>query len=191
MFGLINTLCLAALLGVIYAVDPPLRPWGVLSRHWDPLAGGCCVGLAQLPLILGLGKTLGMSGTYGVFSSFLIPSRFHPAYFRKLRGGVDIWWLPLMAASVAGGAALAAFALTSPMAGPLPLQPGRSLGGAALESFFGGMVAIMGGSIGGGCTSGHGLSGMGHLVVKSYVAVACMFASGIATAFIYKAAQGH
>ena len=39
----------------------------------------------------------------------------------------------------------------------------------------------------GGCTSGHGLSGMALLSVQSLLGVPAMFAGGIATAFIYNA----
>ena len=41
----------------------------------------------------------------------------------------------------------------------------------------------------GGCTSGHGLSGMALFSVQSFLGVPAMFAGGIATAFIYNAAD--
>ena len=37
------------------------------------------------------------------------------------------------------------------------------------------------------CFSGHGLSGMGLLAWYSFIAVPCMFAAGIVTAFSMKA----
>jgi uncharacterized membrane protein YedE/YeeE len=45
--------------------------------------------------------------------------------------------------------------------------------------FLGGLVMILGARIAGGCTSGHGLSGMSMLSVSSIVSVASMFAAGI------------
>jgi len=41
---------------------------------------------------------------------------------------------------------------------------------------------LLGARIAGGCTSGHGISGMAQLSVGSMVAVAAMFAGGILTA---------
>ena len=39
----------------------------------------------------------------------------------------------------------------------------------------------------GGCTSGHGLSGMALFSLQSFLGVPAMFAGGIVTAFIYNA----
>jgi hypothetical protein len=42
----------------------------------------------------------------------------------------------------------------------------------------------------GGCTSGHGLSGMALFSLQSFLGVPAMFAGGIVTAFIYNAVDG-
>ena len=47
-----------------------------------------------------------------------------------------------------------------------------------------GLLVGYGTSLSNGCTSGHGLSGMAQLSVGSTVAVAAMFAGGIATAML-------
>jgi uncharacterized membrane protein YedE/YeeE len=49
-------------------------------------------------------------------------------------------------------------------------------------AFIAGFLMLLGARIADGCTSGHGLSGMAQLAVGSMVAVAAMFAGGIATA---------
>ena len=51
-------------------------------------------------------------------------------------------------------------------------------------AFIGGFALLLGARIADGCTSGHGLSGMAQLAVGSTVAVAAMFAGGIATAML-------
>jgi hypothetical protein len=51
-------------------------------------------------------------------------------------------------------------------------------------AFIGGFIMLVGARIADGCTSGHGLSGMAQLSVGSTVAVAAMFAGGIATAML-------
>ena len=51
----------------------------------------------------------------------------------------------------------------------------------ALEGFMGGFILVFGARLAGGCPSGHGISGMGHLVLRSLLAVPAMFAGAIAT----------
>ena len=68
-----------------------------------------------------------------------------------------------------------------------------SCSGAAIDSvstvhgFIGGFLMIFGSRIGSGCTSGHGLSGMGLLMLKSIVAVPMMFLGGIIVGFAFQA----
>ena len=59
---------------------------------------------------------------------------------------------------------------------------GRRLEMSRLEMSGGGR-----GRMAGGCTSGHGLSGMALLSLQSILGVPAMFAGGIATAFVYDA----
>ena len=42
--------------------------------------------------------------------------------------------------------------------------------------FVGGILLVFGARLAGGCTSGHGLSGMASLSIASFVTVASMFA---------------
>ena len=51
-------------------------------------------------------------------------------------------------------------------------------------AFAAGFLMLFGARIADGCTSGHSLSGMAQLSVGSTVAVAAMFAGGIATALL-------
>ncbi|MEE4378192.1 MAG: YeeE/YedE thiosulfate transporter family protein, partial [Candidatus Competibacteraceae bacterium] len=45
---------------------------------------------------------------------------------------------------------------------------------------------LLGARIAGGCTSGHGISGIAQLAVGSMLAVAAMFAGGILVAMLFK-----
>ena len=51
-------------------------------------------------------------------------------------------------------------------------------------AFIAGFLMLFGARLADGCTSGHGLSGTAQLAVGSMVAVAAMFAGGIATAML-------
>lgn len=56
--------------------------------------------------------------------------------------------------------------------------PGRRL----VWSFIGGFILLFGARFGGGCTSGHMISGISQLAVSSLMFSAAVFASGILTA---------
>jgi uncharacterized membrane protein YedE/YeeE len=55
-------------------------------------------------------------------------------------------------------------------------------------AFLAGFIMLFGARIAGGCTSGHGISGMAQLSVGSTLAVAAMFAGGILTAMMLRRA---
>jgi len=64
----------------------------------------------------------------------------------------------------------------------------RSFGLAAgvplWRSLLGGFMMIFGARLGGGCTSGHGITGITLLMNSSVVVVMGMFAGGFSTAFV-------
>jgi len=49
-------------------------------------------------------------------------------------------------------------------------------------AFFGGLIAMFGARLAGGCPSGHGLSGSLQLAVSGYIALICFFIGGIIVA---------
>ncbi len=60
-----------------------------------------------------------------------------------------------------------------------------SLSARAPVAFLAGFLMLFGARIAGGCTSGHGISGMAQLSVGSTVAVAAMFAGGMLVANLF------
>jgi len=65
-------------------------------------------------------------------------------------------------------------------AGPAPVRENFGLGWAAAA----GLLVGFGTRVGGGCTSGHGVCGLGRFSLRSLVAVAVFMATGIAAAVI-------
>jgi uncharacterized membrane protein YedE/YeeE len=55
------------------------------------------------------------------------------------------------------------------------------------SGLLGGFLVVFGARLGGGCTSGHGISGVPMLNALSMVAVGAMFATGIAVALVLDA----
>jgi uncharacterized membrane protein YedE/YeeE len=55
------------------------------------------------------------------------------------------------------------------------------------QALVGGFMMVYGARLGSGCTSGHGLSGLGALSFSSLISVAGMFGTGIASRLIFQA----
>eukprot|EP00698_Gefionella_okellyi_P012361 TRINITY_DN3324_c0_g1_i1.p2 TRINITY_DN3324_c0_g1~~TRINITY_DN3324_c0_g1_i1.p2 ORF type:complete len:110 (-),score=26.10 TRINITY_DN3324_c0_g1_i1:113-442(-) len=53
-----------------------------------------------------------------------------------------------------------------------------------VRSMLGGALLVFGARLASGCTSGHGISGMGQLGVASLLSTAAMFAGGMLTAVV-------
>ncbi len=59
---------------------------------------------------------------------------------------------------------------------------GPGLGRRALLGFLGGMLAMFGARLAGGCPSGHGLSGVAQLSLAGFLSLACFFLGGLVAA---------
>jgi uncharacterized protein len=126
-----------------------------------PLAGGILIGLASWLLLASLGKVAGISG---IASSVFAGDQ---------RSGA--WRWAFLAGLIAGGA-LFAFWLSPPMIAqrPLPLL------------IIAGLLVGVGTVLGSGCTSGHGVCGLGRRSLRSLVATCVFMAVGMLTVFAMK-----
>jgi uncharacterized membrane protein YedE/YeeE len=67
---------------------------------------------------------------------------------------------------------------------------GTSIGKRGIVAFIGGIIAMFGARLAGGCPSGHGLSGTVQLAISGYVAAICFFVGGIIVArLLYKGGE--
>jgi len=161
------------------------------DKAWSPYAAGILIGLLQIPAFMLLGTALGASSSYvtvvATALSAVDPSVLQFDYAARHLSGAKNWWQVAMMFGVAGGAWLSARASGLLRDAPSPVWA-RVLGTPAqgtrfAVAFLGGFLLLLGARIADGCTSGHGISGMAQLAVGSTIAVAAMFAGGIATAF--------
>jgi hypothetical protein len=166
------------------------------DQAWSPYLAGVLIGLLQIPTFLLMETALGASSSFVTVGAY-IAALFDPAvagisYFKSHMSGAKNWWQ----VAVVVGIALGAF-LSARMSGAVrqPISPvwSRTTGATTLAAraplaFLGGFVMLLGARIAGGCTSGHGVSGMAQLAVGSTVAVAAMFAGGILMALLLKRA---
>lgn len=163
------------------------------DKAWSPYAAGILIGLLQIPAFLIIATALGASSSYvtvgAAIAGLVDPSLLTIDYAAKhiAANAKNLWQVALVV-----GIALGAFAsMKLSGAARAPISPiwARALGSSSsglryAVAFAAGFLMLFGARIADGCTSGHGLSGMAQLSVGSTVAVAAMFAGGIATALL-------
>ena len=161
------------------------------QKAWSPYVAGIIIGLLQIPAFLLIETALGASSSYvtvgGMIASWIDPSMLKIDYVaRHVAITGKNWWQVALVIGVAIGA-FASMKLSGAKRAPTSPIWRRTLGSQSpakryVVAFIGGFLLLLGARIADGCTSGHGLSGMAQLAVGSTVAVAAMFAGGIATA---------
>ena len=127
----------------------------------ESLVGGIVIGIAALVLLRFYGRIAGISGVFGG----LFP--FNP--------GETLWRLVFLAGLVTGGIILSFFhsdAVTFELAYSNPAL------------ILAGLLVGVGSRMGNGCTSGHGICGLGRLAPRSMVAVLTFMVTGIVTAVL-------
>jgi hypothetical protein len=129
---------------------------------WASLAGGLLIGLAAVLLMALHGRILGATGILGGLFRFT---------------SLEDW--RLRAALVLGMAVAPLVVLVATGRLPVMDQPVP-----APVVALGGLIVGLGVSYGGGCTSGHGVCGIGRFSLRSVVATAVFMATAIATVFV-------
>ena len=127
-----------------------------------PLTGGILIGIAASMMLLFSGKIAGVSGIFGGM------------LFQQ--GEERAWKLSFIAGLIAGGILL--YILNAEF---FENTSGRDL----ISLTVAGLLVGIGTRVGGGCTSGHGVCGIGRLSGRSIVAtVTFVFAGMVVVAFI-------
>lgn len=130
---------------------------------WAALAGGALIGLAALLLLLCNGRIAGISGIMG---GSLEPARgdllWRVLFFWGLvaGGALVLWWWP------------AALDIRIDVSTPAVILAGLLVG--------------LGARIGSGCTSGHGVCGVGRLAPRSIVASAVFVSAAMLTVYVVR-----
>ncbi|MEM9758333.1 MAG: YeeE/YedE thiosulfate transporter family protein [Pseudomonadota bacterium] len=138
----------------------------VTTEYWMATGGGLLIGAAAVLLLLSTGRIAGISGI-----AWAAASLDRPVLWR---------WLFLIGL-LGGGAAAHGIA-------GVPL-PAPSLLGMPF-ALAGGLTVGLGVKLGNGCTSGHGVCGIGLLSLRSLAATLTFMASGVATVFIIRQILG-
>jgi hypothetical protein len=130
------------------------------------VAGGVLIGLAAGAMLLMNGRIAGISGIYG-------------GVVRPVRG--DTLWRVFFVAGLLAGALL--LRLLYPAALPLDYSVASGDEGWALLIAAGLMVGF-GTRMGGGCTSGHGVCGLGRMSQRSLVATIMFIGAGVVAVWL-------
>jgi len=122
-----------------------------------PLTGGILIGIASSMMMLFSGNIAGVSGIFGGM------------LFQQ--GNERAWRLSFVAGLIAGGILL--YILNAEF---FENTSGRGL----LAVTIAGLLVGIGTRVGGGCTSGHGVCGIGRLSGRSIVATVTFVVAGVA-----------
>jgi len=130
-----------------------------MYSYWQSLAGGLLIGLASWLLLAALGRVAGISG---IASDAFAKPAAETGWRRAFLAGLIL----------AGAAAALYWHVPVTSMRPLPLL-----------AVAGGLVGF-GTVLGSGCTSGHGVCGLGRRSARSLVATLTFMGTGFATVLI-------
>ena len=138
-----------------------------MSAWMLALAGGVLIGLSATLLLWLDGRVAGVSG---IFNGVLFPAP-----------GDVTWRLAFLVGLVAAAGLYMAFVPGAPIPrGDFP----------RVGLVVAGVLVGFGTRMGNGCTSGHGVCGLGRLSMRSLTAVVTFMATAIATTFLVRHAWG-
>ncbi|RGP78282.1 hypothetical protein FLONG3_3597 [Fusarium longipes] len=132
-----------------------------------PVVGGLLIGAGQLASVLLAKKPVGVSGAYGEVGSM----------FWDFVSGKTVKSIP--ESILFAGGIMAGSWLTMTQVPAIREAMVSSQEQSLLSLVTGGILLVFGARIAGGCTSGHGISGMASMGVSSFITIASMFGAGV------------
>ena len=160
----------------------PVLPW------W---AGGIGIGLVLI-VAVALVQPIGVSAQYVVLDGVLLHNLLpdvaskSPYLAKTAQGWTLATYEFFFVLGIPVGALVTALATARFTTRVVPTEWkkrfGSNPGNRLVWSFVGGFLLLFGARFGGGCTSGHMISGISQLAISSFVFSAALFISGIVTA---------
>lgn len=142
----------------------------------DPVVGGLLVGSAQLATLLLTKAPVGVSTCYEDFGRWF----WTVIGYQKAEPMPERTLVPRTKALVFAAGILASSYMMSKSVPGMIMNDSLEI--SATRGILGGLIMAFGARLAGGCTSGHGISGMSMLGISSIITVASMFAGGIGLA---------
>jgi uncharacterized membrane protein YedE/YeeE len=146
------------------------------AKAWPPALCGLLLGCLQIPAGLLIGDSLGSSSSYQCIACqwlHLAPveTKTKFTYASRYVSGLGAWWQVFYV-----GCAILGSYISARLSDTFPAT---ASGVSIPTALIGGFLMLFGSRLGGGCTSGHGISGMPLLNLLSVVAVCSMFGAAI------------
>lgn len=179
-FGLSRAVGIAAYEAALIGAVVVFNRFNPDSRHLlvPSAVGGMLIGLSQFTSLYLTGNTLGISGAFeqlGDVFWHLVSLALHPHATKPS--------FPTYQNTTAFAVGTAVGSLVIGRTFIITLT--ESVDVSSARAVSGGAIMIFGARIAGGCTSGHGISGMSQLSISSIVSVASMFGAGIAASQLH------
>lgn len=164
--------------------------WLMMER-WSPYVVGIGIGILSWFAFLLSDKAIGCSTAFartsGMIERLFAGKRVNEKpYYKLFKPEIDWEWMLVVGVIVGAFISAQLSGAFSPRW--VPERWAEVFGAAPLPRVI---VALLGGILMGfgarwanGCTSGHGISGSLQLAVSGWIAAACFFAGGIATAML-------
>lgn len=152
---------------------------GQTKTFVGPVVGGILIGAAQLTTLMLTNSPIGVSTCYEDIGHWFW-SRLGYQTSSCTRPGISTCFIPRSKAiALASGILGVSYVLSKAvpemiMADTVAVSPTRGA--------LGGLIMVFGARLAGGCTSGHGISGMSMLSASSIITVTSMLAGGIGLA---------
>ncbi|KAF2799282.1 hypothetical protein K505DRAFT_266081 [Melanomma pulvis-pyrius CBS 109.77] len=163
----------------IISIATVLAPSPGTSPFLPPVIGGLVIGTAQLASLIFRGAPVGISTAYEDLGA-----KVYGLFHKRDKGEGKYVKAPTPAMAFAAGVMLGAAALVRLVPKFAMGETAVSVGVSPTRAVVGGVIMVFGARLAGGCTSGHGISGMSMLATSSVVTVASMFAGGMGLAQI-------
>lgn len=173
-------------------------------KSWRPYIAGALVGVLAIASVVvttkmfGKAKYLGASTTFvraaGLIEKTVASDHVEKnEYYQAKKVKVD-WQFMVVIGIVIGAFASSMIDKSFKVESIPPIWSerfGNKISIRALGAFMGGVVAMFGARMAGGCPSGHGLSGMMQLSISGFIAMCGFFGAGVLVAHIlYKKSEG-
>ena len=176
----------------------------IAPKSWRPYVTGALVGLLATASVLVSTKTLGKPKYLGASTTFVRSAGLiektvakdhveNNPYYQSKKVKID-WQFMFVVGILIGAFAASMIDKSFKVESVPPIWSerfGDNVVVRAIGAFLGGIVAMFGARLAGGCPSGHGLSGLMQLSISGFLAMAGFFGAGILIAHIvYKSGRG-
>ena len=175
----------------------------IAPKSWRPYVTGALVGILATASVLVSTKILGKPKYLGASTTFVRAAGLlestgagehveNNTYYQSENVRVD--WQFMVVVGILIGACAASMTDRSFKVESVPPIWSNRFGNKvvvrATGAFLGGIVAMFGARLAGGCPSGHGLSGLMQLSISGFIAMASFFGAGILIAHLVYTSGG-